>query len=149
MRTLYLRSGLVVGLSNGTQTVTVTFDQPVDATDSVADESPVAIGWTYVVQGERYVYSPPSALLSRKVPPIEFKLLFSAPERVAIKTSTDPVIMDFYELVEQQREVNTRDPDRGLIDLSLQSTRDALGYMVTKEILTAARMEAILSGGLQ
>lgn len=78
-----------------------------------------------------------------KVSPVEFKLLFSAQERVAIKAAraTDPVIDDFFEIVE--------DPRLHHVNLGLQSTQDALAYLETKGLVTADRRVQILSGQVQ
>lgn len=85
------------------------------------------------------------------VSPVEFKLLWTPQERVAIKTlkSTDPVIEDFYELIE--------DPRLKEVNLSLQSTQQAVDYLLFKlveagtitESQVADRREAILSGKFQ
>ena len=85
------------------------------------------------------------------VSPVEFKLLWTPQERVAIKTlkSTDPVIEDFYELIE--------DPRLKEVNLSLQSTQQAVEYLLFKlveagtitESQVADRREAILSGKFQ
>lgn len=78
-----------------------------------------------------------------KVSPIEFKLLFTAQERVAIKTAraTDPVIDDFYDVIE--------DPRLTFVDLGLQSTRDAIGYLAAQGLIGAERVEQILAGVMQ
>lgn len=78
-----------------------------------------------------------------KVSPVEFKLLFTPQERVAIKSAraTHPVIGDFYDIVE--------DPRLTFVDLGLQSTRDALEYMVVQKLLTDERRTAILYGQVQ
>lgn len=73
-----------------------------------------------------------------KVSPIEFKLLFSAAERVAIKTSTDPIILDFFSIVE--------DPRLTEVNLALQSTQDSLDYLTTAKILAEGRKAEILTG---
>lgn len=86
---------------------------------------------------------------ARRLAPIEFKLLFTAPERVAIKASTDPLVQDFYSLVEEQREANMRNPDKGLIDLDLQSTADALAYLTQVGILAEGRAAQILEGAIR
>lgn len=77
------------------------------------------------------------------VTPVEFKLLFTSHERVAIKAAraTDPVIDDFYDIVE--------DPRLTFVDLGLQSTQDALSYMVAQGLLTEDRRSEILTGILQ
>lgn len=78
-----------------------------------------------------------------KVSPIEFKLLFTAQERVAIKAtrSTDPVIDDFFEVVE--------DPRLTHVNLGLQSTQDALAYLEAKGLITTSRRQEILAGQVQ
>jgi hypothetical protein len=77
------------------------------------------------------------------VSPVEFKLLFTPQERVAIKSAraSDPVIEDFMEIVE--------DPRLTYVDLNLRSTQDALGYLVAKGILTEDRKAQIIEGTLQ
>lgn len=92
-------------------------------------------------------WTPPVAAYSQpvevsKVSPVEFKLLFTAPERVAIKAAraTDPVIDDFFDIVE--------DPRLTFVDLGLQSTKDAIGYLRSMGLLTADRAAAILTGVL-
>lgn len=84
--------------------------------------------------------TPEPAAVYAKVSPVEFKLLFTSPERVAIKQSrsTDQIIDDFYDIVEDQRLTH--------VDLGLQSTQDALLYMQGKGLLTAERVTEILTG---
>lgn len=78
-----------------------------------------------------------------KVSPIQFKLLFTAQERVTMKAAraTDPVIDDFFDIVE--------DPRLTLVDLGLQSTRDALTYLVSQDLLTQDRANEVLAGELK
>jgi hypothetical protein len=78
-----------------------------------------------------------------RVSPVEFKLLFTPQERVAIKSARadDPVIDDFMEIV--------GDPRLTYVDLNLQSTQDALSYLVAKGILTEDRKVQILEGKMQ
>ena len=78
-----------------------------------------------------------------KVSPVEFKLLFSAQERVAIKAAraTDPVIDDFFAIVE--------DPRLTHVNLGLQSTQDALAYLEAKGLITTDRRVQILAGQVQ
>lgn len=82
------------------------------------------------------------------VSPVEFKLLWLPQERVAIKDmrATDPVVDDFYELIE--------DPRLTVVNLSLASTQQAVDYLLQKlaqaGVLTESevmeRRDAILSG---
>lgn len=78
-----------------------------------------------------------------KVSPIEFKLLFTAQERVAIKAArqTDPIIDDFYDIVE--------DPRLTHVNLSLQSTQDAVGYLAVQGLIDPERVAHILAGEVQ
>jgi hypothetical protein len=76
------------------------------------------------------------------VPPtvsvIEYKLLFTVQERIATKNSTDPVIVDLQELMNDARTT--------VVDLSLKSIQEALDYMTTLNILGAGRKAEILTG---
>lgn len=103
-------------------------------------------GWRLIdgVWTEPAPVDPPAPVAEHpKVSPIEFKLLFTAQERVAIKTAraTDPVIDDFYDVVE--------DPRLTFVDLGLQSTRDAIGYLAAQGLIGAERVEQILAGVMQ
>ena len=82
----------------------------------------------------------PPAPVPPKVSPIEFKLLFTAVERVAIKASTDPIVQDFFSIVE--------DPRLTVVDLGLQSTQDALAYLEMLELIAAGRKAEILTGNV-
>ena len=86
-------------------------------------------------------YVPPEPKVSyAKVSPVEFKMLFTSSERIAIKAlkETDEIIADFYEIVE--------DPRLTVVDFTLQSVRDAIDYMVSKNVITADRALEIKTG---
>ena len=111
--------------------------------EPVPDE--VKQGWIRNEAGEWEAPAPspepePTPSEATKVSPVEFKLLFTSAERVAIKAAraTDQVIDDFYDIVE--------DPRLTFVDLGLQSTQDALSYMVAQGLLTAERRSEILAG---
>jgi hypothetical protein len=80
----------------------------------------------------------PEAPKPPKVTVIEYKMLFTSAERIACKTSVDPVIQDLQDLMNDPRTVN--------VDLSLKSIQDALDYMTSKGILKAGRKAEILTG---
>ena len=108
----------------------------------------VQAGWARNEAGEWEAPAPtpeptPAPTESPKVSPVEFKLLFTSGERVAIKAAraTDPVIDDVYDIVE--------DPRLTHVDLGLQSTKDALSYMVAQGLLTEERRLEILAGLVQ
>jgi len=85
----------------------------------------------------------PASVEAPKVSPVEFKLLFTAAERVAIKASraSDPVIDDFFSIIE--------DPRLTHVNLGLQSTKDALTYLEAKGLITTERRQEILAGRVQ
>ena len=108
----------------------------------------VQAGWARNEAGEWEAPAPtpeptPAPTESPKVSPVEFKLLFTAGERVAIKAAraSDPVIDDFLSIIE--------DPRLTHVNLGLQSTQDALGYLETKGVITDARRVQILAGQVQ
>ena len=108
----------------------------------------VQAGWARNEAGEWEAPAPtpeptPAPTESPKVSPVEFKLLFTAGERVAIKAAraSDPVIDDFLSIIE--------DPRLTHVNLGLQSTQDALGYLETKDLITDARRVQILAGKIQ
>jgi hypothetical protein len=86
---------------------------------------------------------PPPPVVYPQVSPVQFKLLFTSPERIAIKAAraTDPVVDDFFDIVE--------DPRLTHVDLGLQSTQDALSYLVSVNLLTTERRAEILLGQVQ
>lgn len=85
-----------------------------------------------------------------KVSPVEFKLLFTSAERLEIKRhrlgdeaatpalAPDAIIGDWFDIID--------DPRLTTVDLALQSTQDGLAYLVSKGIITEARMAEILTG---
>ena len=77
-----------------------------------------------------------------KVTPMQFKLLFTSPERVAIKAAraTDPVVDDLWELVE--------DPRMEYVDFGLKSVRDSIEYLATAGLITPERVGEIIIGTL-
>jgi hypothetical protein len=83
-----------------------------------------------------------------KVSVTDFKFLWTSDERIALKElrSTDPVIDDFYDILDDTRTTS--------IDLALTSTQDFVNHAV-QELVTAgviasadqdSRIEQILSG---
>lgn len=85
-----------------------------------------------------YVPPPPAPVKPPKVTVIEYKMLFTSAERIAAKASTDPVIVDLRELMDDPRTAN--------VDLSLKSISDALDYMTAVGLIAAGRKAEILTG---
>lgn len=78
-----------------------------------------------------------------KVSPVQFKLLFTPLERVAMSEAkaVDAILQDFFSVVD--------DPRLTFVDLGLQSTKDAVAYLVSKDFLTQERGTEVLSGVLK
>ena len=74
------------------------------------------------------------------VSPVEFKLLFTAEERIALRQArvADLVLQDFFDIAE--------DPHLTKVELTLPSTIAALDYMVSKGFLTEERAAEIKLG---
>ena len=72
--------------------------------------------------------------------PVQFKLLFTPTERVAMNAakSTDPVLQDFFNIVD--------DPRLAYVDLGLESTKQAIQYLASKDLIAPERIDQILSG---
>ena len=77
-----------------------------------------------------------------RLSPVQFKLLFTPTERVAIDAakSTDPVLKDFFSIVD--------DPRLTYVDLGLESTKQAVQYLALKNLIAPERVEQILTGVL-
>ena len=101
-----------------------------------------------VVSGARLVdgdWQAPTPLVPGPVPvtaavslsPVDFMLRFVAPERVAVRASTDPIVIDWLRLLD--------DPRLQSVHLDLPATREAVAHLVTLGLLTQARADEILS----
>lgn len=88
-----------------------------------------------------YIAPEPVAPVAPKPPTvkvIDYKMLFTSAERIASKASTDPVMVDLMEIM--------NDPRTTHIDLARQSMSDALDYMTHIGILAVGRKAEILTG---
>ena len=110
----------------------------------VPDDAANGDGWVNgeLIKPELVIAPPPETppALSPKVSPIEFMLLFTSPERVAIKAlrQTDPIVDDFLDIIE--------DPRLTFVDLGLGSTVSAIDYMIYAGLVAPERKAAILTG---
>lgn len=77
-----------------------------------------------------------SPVIKQPISPIEFKLRFTAQERVAIYASQDDIVKDFISIIDDTRLTK--------VDLSSQSTIDAVNYLASKNLITQVRINEIL-----
>lgn len=82
----------------------------------------------------------PAPAVFPKVSPVEFKMLFTSEERIAIKAARHsiPVLDDAFEILE--------DPRLKEVDLGLQSIQGLVSGLVGSGLITADRVSIILSG---
>lgn len=82
----------------------------------------------------------PDIVLPKYLSTIQFVLLFTAAERVALRAarSTDPIIDDLFIILEDKRLTS--------VDMNSTTVKDAISYFVLKSFLTQPRADTILSG---
>lgn len=75
-----------------------------------------------------------------KLSPVQFKLCFTAPERVAAKAliETDALLADFWSILD--------DPRLQEVDLGLASTQAGIDYLVSLGVLTVERGAQVKQG---
>lgn len=85
----------------------------------------------------------PSAPAYIQVSPVQFKLLFTPPERVAIQAARgeDAILDDFYTILD--------DPRLTHVDFAIQGNRNAIAYLALQGYITAERVEQIIRGEYQ
>jgi hypothetical protein len=83
--------------------------------------------------------SEPIIIVNPVVSPVSFKLLFTSQERIAIASAraSDAVIDDFFSLLD--------DPRLMSVNRNLPQVKEGLDYLVTKNLITTARKEQILT----
>lgn len=89
------------------------------------------VNGVFIAQAPAYVV--PIKILS----PIAFKLRFTPQERVAIYASTDAMVKDFISILDDTR-LQT-------VDLTLQSTIDAVNYLAQIDLISTTRKTEILA----
>ena len=111
--------------------------------DSVEDSAELVDGvWVNPVTPEPdpdYVAPEPEKVYP-KLTPLEYKMLFTVQERIAIKEAkvTDEILQDGFEILE--------DPRLTVVDLGLASNHGFIDYMVTLGLVTTERADEIKSG---
>lgn len=108
----------------------------------VPDEAESGDTFTDGVLTKKPIPEPVIPELPAVVPPtvsaIQYKMLFTSAERIAAKQSTDPVIVDLQDLLQ--------DPRTLTVNLALKSISDALDYLTAVNLLAPGRKAEILTG---
>lgn len=91
------------------------------------------INGVFVAQAPAYV----EPVIIKIIPPVAFKLRFTPQERVAIYASTDAMVKDFISILDDTR-LQT-------VDLTLQSTIDAVNYLAQIDLISTTRKTEILA----
>ena len=77
----------------------------------------------------------PELITSQPLTQLAFLRRFTAPERIAIRASTDPIIQDFLQLVSLAQDILVTDPD----------TQMGVGYLVQQGFIAPERVAEILA----
>lgn len=103
-------------------------------------------GWRYI-SGQWLQPLPPEPVepevTAPIIGPLEFKLLFTSAERIAIGNArkTDQIIEDFFSIID--------DPRLKEVNMELPSTINGVDYIISKGIVDEGRRSDILSGKFQ
>lgn len=80
--------------------------------------------------------------MAQSISEYEALLLFTQAERIAIRSSTDPAVIDLLNLLEASGRSNVP------VDFTAGKTFDqGLDYLVSKSLLTQTRKDAIMGSG--
>lgn len=82
-----------------------------------------------------FLSAPPVAVDPVALNPLAFLRRFTAPERVAIRASANPYVVDFMDLLNKATEVLQSDPD----------VQGGMAYLVSLGLLSQARADEILA----
>ena len=96
-----------------------------------------------VVEDSTTVVEKPAAVIPPKVTPLQYKLLFTPMERVAINSAkgSDPLLEDLFSILDDLRLTE--------VDLALASTQESLDYLEYKGLLASGRKAEILTGQIR
>lgn len=101
-------------------------------------------GWVKAEDGTWSAPMPASSNDNRRaLSPVDFMLLFTSAERVAIKAAreSDQMIADFFDLLE--------DPRLERVRLGQPAVQEGVHYLATQGLITEQRRDEILQGGAQ
>ncbi len=135
MKHVFILDGIVIGIAQAmTSGVSIT----TGADDCIVDdETQVSVGDLYS-EGPTFTAPAPAPAETLKLDSMQVKRLFTATERIAMKSSVDPYVRDFADIL--------NDPRSTVFDMGLQSTRDQFDCLESAHIITTVRKAEILSG---
>lgn len=142
MKKAWIENGKIRDIANGNPDdlfhpdIAVHYDTDIEDLTEVGAE---------LVNG-KWVNPIPSVIIEAAVilpllSPVEFKLLFTGEERVAIKASSDLLVQDFFELLNDL----IADPRMPHVDRNLASVSDAVKYLEFIKLIAVGRAAEILS----
>lgn len=140
MKFAWVENGKVRDVCQGDPTSSYTPNVAANYSTVVPDLAKPGDAWDGTTLTPYVAPSPPPAPVDEKPRSrVEFKLLFTSAERVGIRAAvaTDAVVADWWEIL--------HDNQLEHVYLGRQSTKDALSYLVSKNLLTAERRTAILA----
>lgn len=142
MKQAWIESGVIRDVAQGDPQALYHPDIAALYGTEVPDDAENGDAFSDGVLTKKVVVAEPEPEAAAPVPPkvdvITYKMLFTSAERIATKTSADPVIQDLQDLMNDPRTQN--------VDLALKSVQDALDYMTYLGILAVGRKAEILTG---
>ncbi len=140
MKFAWIEDGKVRDVCPGDPASSYTPDIAAHYTAQVPDDAGNGDGWdgatlTPMVRPKPLPPAPPPPVVLSRV---QFKLLLTPAERIAVRKSTDPGVQDWYEILQ--------DPQFEGVVLGGGATERAMAYLEAQGILTAGRKAAILAG---
>ena len=147
MRKAWIENAVIRDIANGSPAELFHPDVAIFFDTDVPDDAVRGDGWVEGVLVKPEPVPTPEPMPEPEpvappilVSPVEFMLLFTSQERVAIKAArlTDPIIDDFLDIID--------DPRLTFVNLSLGSTLAALDYMIYTNLIQAGRKADIVTG---
>lgn len=123
-------------LSNGSWNG-IEHDTADDVDETTHGVRPIPFDWQqlYFWSAQKRGFFPKSVSTMRKSK-LEYQLLFTLEERIAIRTSSDPIVIDSREMAQIAEFIDLTDPN------TIAGTQ----YLQMAGILTAERVEQVLAG---
>lgn len=147
MKTLFTKNGVVIG-RGATSTASISsVSSGTNSIDYVVPEStPAEVGWSVALVSGQPIFTAPTSL--PLLGPMQFYLALSPAERIAIKTSSDPMVSEFWMTYQLSAQLNHP------IDPNLTSVQGALNYLAAPVspgpgagiLASTARVTQILAG---